>query len=103
MSNIISDILEIEKKADDIINKSMEQAKNIEADTESKLLLLKDEAEKRITSAKDTEIKKSNELIKSESERIEKETELKIDKMNAYYSSNKEKILSELFEKVLKA
>ena len=103
MSNIISDILEIEKAADVVIEKSLKQAGELQQKAESELQKNKSEAEQKIRAAEDEENKKCLELIKSESERIEKQTELKTEKIKDYYSKNKERILTELFDKALKA
>ncbi len=103
MTNIISEILEIEKTAASIVNKSQKKAEDLVKDAKNEMLRQKNEAAEEIRAAAEEERKKSNEFIKEQNERIDKETEMKIENMNNFYSENKEKILSELFLKALKA
>lgn len=103
MKNIISDILEIEKAADAVIQKSLKRAKELQDGAEAEIRKKKSEAQAEICAAEEAESKKCAGLLKSESERIEKQTEIQTEKINEYYGKNKERILSELFDKALKA
>ena len=102
MSNIISQILEIEKAAALVVEDAEKHINEMQKEAEKQLQMQKDAADEEIRTAEAHEKKKSDDYIKSQSERIDRDTETGIEKMNGYYKANKERILSELFDKALK-
>ena len=103
MSGIISQILEIEKAAALVADNAKKHIDEMQKDAENQLLMQKNSADEEIRAAEADEKNKSDNYIKSQSDRIDRDTQIRIEKMNNYYKANKERILSELFDKALKS